>query len=214
MMAYAHSFLAQQGIHLNAKAIPQWSLFLNEDDDAEPQFGWALGVGANYHFTPTFGLGADLIWSNEKQKIAFGDSEAENTFNFIKVPLLVHFNSDPSGSSVPFLGYVGVQFTMMQGVTMTVDGEEVDVVSDPSTGEEVDAETLFEDNNMGVVLGLGPGFMVGDHLMITTIVRWDYHFNNSENPDAGLFGDNRGETHHTSVGLDLGVRLIIGGDGK
>jgi hypothetical protein len=141
---------AQKGFQFGLKTLPGWAWFLNEDDEGKAGSIWAYGLGANYHFQEGMGVGVDVIWSEEEQEITLNGTEIRNQYSFMKVPILLHFNSDPS-ETVPFLGYFGVEFTSLKSVDSEADGHTID-----------DAEELFRDSNVGVVIGLGPGWNINE----------------------------------------------------
>lgn len=179
----------------------------NEFQDGEFTFGMAYGASVNVHFGHKWGVGADMIFSNEGQKFSNNNVESQMELSYFKIPLLLHFNSDPNAST-PFLFEMGVQFTTLTKAKYTVDGE---VLADED-GNEIDMKELFKSSNMGGVIAFGPGFYIGDHLMFTTMIRLDMQFSDSIDDDVNISIDNdtRSETYPITLGLKLGLKWILG----
>jgi len=202
--------ISQTGLHIGGMFMPQATWLLNEDlDGGEFTFGTAYGATANFHFSDNFGVGADIIVSNEGQRFVNDGVESTIEVSYLKIPLLIHFNSDPN-TSIPFLGEVGIQFSSVTKAKFSVDGEEFDLTDE--NGKTIDPEDVFDSSNLGAVLAFGPGFFIGDHLMLTTMIRWDLHFNDAFS-DLGrtLYGtDDFKETYPMTVGLRFGLKYTIG----
>jgi len=118
------SIWAQEGaIRIGAVLLPQSTWLLNQDDsDAGPEldykstWGFAGGVSASYNFTDYLGVGLDVLYSNQGQKYKGTKSgityTAKTTLNYLKLPLLLRFNSDPN-SVVQFSAFLGPQFSFL-----------------------------------------------------------------------------------------------------
>jgi hypothetical protein len=116
------SIWAQEGaIRIGAVLLPQSTWLLNQDDsDAGPEldykstWGFAGGVSASYNFTDYLGVGLDVLYSDQGQKYRGTQSgttyTAKATLNYLKLPLLLRFNSDPN-SVLQFSAFLGPQFS-------------------------------------------------------------------------------------------------------
>jgi len=118
------SIWAQEGaIRIGAVLLPQSTWLLNQDDsDAGPEqdyevtWGFAGGISASYNFNDYLGVGLDVLYSNQGQKYKGTKSgityTAKTTLNYLKLPLLLRFNSDPN-SVVQFSAFLGPQFSFL-----------------------------------------------------------------------------------------------------
>ncbi len=217
-IACCASLPAQEGFQFGAKALPTWAWFLNEDDEGGAEMNWAFGIGASYHLNDAFGLGLDLIWSTETQVIDLGGSaEWENDLAYLKIPLLIHFNSD-AAETVPFLGYFGLQYVILRDARCSVNGMDIEEMTFTDANgnivaTDVRSEDLFRPGDFGVVVGLGPGWNINERFQLTAILRGDYQFNDPEDKDAILFSGDRPRTSLVTWGIDLGLKVKIGGRG-
>ena len=77
-MNVAHS---QKGLSITLKSTPQFSFLNNETDENNSRYDWRstfntnFGVGAEYKFNNTVGVGIDLLYSNQWQKYALENIE-------------------------------------------------------------------------------------------------------------------------------------------
>lgn len=212
-LAYA---AAQPGFQFGAKFIPTAAWFLNEDDAGTANSRSAYGLGINYHFNDGTGVGLDLIWSTEEQVIQRNGTEWVGELSFFKLPLLLHFNSG-SDDVVPFLGYVGIEYVQLREAHVTVNGVDMDGIAlVDENGDPAGifaSEEAYRSTNLGAVLGLGPGWNINEKLQLTAIVRTDYLFHDPEEKDASLYWNDRPKTSLFTLGLDIGLKVIIGAGG-
>ena len=210
------SATAQPGFQFGPKFIPTAAWFLNADDEGQATSRSAFGFGANYHFKDGTGVGIDLIWSKETQQLDRNGVLWEHELSFLKLPLLLHFNSG-SDDVVPFLGYVGVEYVQLQSAHIEVNGQDADELAFIDVNgvqiSTMQPEDLFRTTNVGAVLGFGPGWNINENLQFTAIVRADYLFHDPEEKDVAFYWGDRPKTTLLTLGLDLGLKLIIGSGG-
>jgi hypothetical protein len=168
------SMWAQEGaISIGAVLLPQSTWLLNQDDsDAGPEldyevtWGFAGGISASYNFNDQLGVGLDVLYSNQGQKYKGTQSgisyTAKATLNYLKLPLLFRFNSDPN-SVVQFNAFLGPQFSFLLSYKdraevnvpplgtniQEVSGKEMSItIGNTSTGEALTAPIylLFSDS--------------------------------------------------------------------
>ena len=204
---------AQKGLQLGPKVIPSWAWFLNDNDEAAAGSGLAYGFGVNYHFKESTGAGIDLIWSKDRQVIMRDGEKWEHELTFLKVPVLLHFSSG-STDKVPFLGYFGLEYVSLRKAHLLLNGRNVDQQAFfDQNGVPIatlEPEDLFRANNIGIVLGLGPGWNISERFQFTAIVRAEYLVHDPENKDRAFYwGTDRLDTHLITLGIDLGIRVII-----
>ena len=219
------SIWAQEGaIRIGAVLLPQNTWLLNQDDsDAGPEqdyevtWGFAGGISASYNFNDHLGVGLDVLYSNQGQKYKGTKSgttyTAKATLNYLKLPLLLRFNSDPN-SVVQFNAFLGPQFSFLLsykdraeanvsflGTNITnireVSGKEMIITTGNTSTEEELTAPIYKSFLPGAVLGFGIGIKPTDALLISLHIRADYAFGDAENKDAKI-----DHTHHGGVGQD------------
>lgn len=171
---------AQEGLHLGFKAGPQFTGMFNKEDNDNPDFRLqavtlraAFGPTFSYHFSDGVGIGTELLFSYVGQKYKDrSDFEYIRKVTYLKLPILVHFNSDPDKTGM-FKGYVGPQFAFPLKAT-----EEIDFLGLP----EADTEGFYKPT-IGLALGLGAGINVTDYLQINIGIRLDGTFTDAIDQD-------------------------------
>jgi len=206
------SSYAQEGtVKIGAALLPQSTWLLNQDDsDAGPNldyqttWGFAGGLTVAYHFTDYLGVGLDVLYSSQGQKYKGTESgtnlSAQTTLNYLKLPLLFRFNSDPN-SPVQFSFFAGPQANLLLsytdkaevtggGITWTFETqnqEKTTTFSGPGT-TFTDKTSLtakaYKPLTLGAVVGLGAGFKLTEELLLGVHVRLDYIFGDVENKDC------------------------------
>jgi hypothetical protein len=211
---------AQEGtFRIGAVLLPQNTWLLNQDDsDAGPEldyevtWGFAGGIGTFYNFNDYLGVGLDVLYSNQRQKYKGRESDttyytAKTTLNYLKVPLLFRFNSDPN-SVVQFSAFLGPQFSFLlsykdrfeafeanvPSFRREVSGKEWSITGDGTSDKEKLTAPIYKSFLPGAVLGFGIGIKPTDELLISLHIRADYAFGDAENKDAKV-----DHTHHGGV---------------
>ncbi len=212
---------AQEGaFRVGAVLLPQNTWLLNKDDsDAGPEldyevtWGFAGGLSASYNFTDYLGVGLDVLYSSQGQKykgVQGGiNYTAKTTLNYLKLPLLLRFNSDPN-STVQFNAFLGPQFNFLLGYKdraegtvgsftyiQEVSGQEMTLTLGGMTETEELTAPIYKGFLPGAVLGFGIGIKPTDALLISLHIRADYAFGDVENKDAKI-----DHTHHGGMGQD------------
>ncbi len=203
------SMWAQEGaIRIGAVLLPQSTWLLNQDDsdagpelDYESTWGFAGGVSASYNFSDYLGVGLDVLYSNQGQKYKGTQSgisyTAKTTLNYLKLPLLLRFNSDPN-SVVQFNAFLGPQFSFLLSYKdraeanvpllgtniQEVSGKEVSITVGNTSTKEALTAPIYKSFLPGAVLGFGIGIKPTDELLISLHIRADYAFGDAENKDA------------------------------
>jgi hypothetical protein len=200
---------AQEGaFRIGAVLLPQNTWLLNQDDsDAGPEqdyevtWGFAGGISASYNFNDYLGVGLDVLYSNQGQKYKGTQSgisyTAKATLNYLKLPLLLRFNSDPN-SVVQFNAFLGPQFSFLLSYKdraeanvplfgtniREVSGKEVSFTIGNTSEKEALTAPIYKSFLPGAVLGFGIGIKPTDALLISLHIRADYAFGDAENKDA------------------------------
>jgi hypothetical protein len=210
------SIWAQEGaFRIGAVLLPQSTWLLNQDDsDAGPEldyevtWSFAGGISASYNFNDYLGVGLDVLYSNQGQKYKGTKSgttyTAKATLNYLKLPLLLRFNSDPN-SVVQFNAFLGPQFSFLLSYKdrketnpsteiREVSGKELSITTGNTPTKEELTAPIYKSFLPGAVLGFGIGIKPTDELLISLHIRADYAFGDAENKDAKI-----DHTHHGGV---------------
>lgn len=209
------SAFAQEGFHIGVKGGTIGTFMYNQDlsnsdkdyVETRQKFGSSFAITTDYHFSETIGLGVDLTFVTLGQDYIYyssGNIDATLTANYMRVPLLLHFNSDP-GSAVMFKGFLGPQISLLNGATLASSyspgtGKEDPLVVTNSDNEEFiytdraglsplspvngggDVEARMESSTIGAVLGLGIAINVTDFLNIDLGATMGYEFTDAGTP--------------------------------
>lgn len=198
---------AQSGLHIGANYQPQGTWLLgNNVDNGEFTFGNAFGANVEFHFSDVFGIGTGFLYSQEGQKYTPEGVEHTTEINYIKVPFLLHLNSD-ANSGVIFMVDLGFQYALVSSAKISGDFDLQD-----ENGNEIDSDDIFNKSNIGVVAAAGPGFRLGDNFMLTIKLRWDLQL--KDIIDAGynvLYTDEYEGSMPMTFGLNFGLKFMIGG---
>jgi len=178
---------AQQGFHFGYKVAPQSTWMFNSDNSDNAHFRyvstWGVSHGLNlaYFFKPTVGVGFDLLFSRQGQKFQeYKETDYTNrlTLRYFKLPILLHFSSDPE-QPVMFTGQFGPQFAFLTKGELEVN--ELGTMIPPRIPATYDVKDLYAPVNIGWVLGFGLGTNFGtDFLAMTLQLRFDFAFTDAE----------------------------------
>ncbi|CAN5164226.1 hypothetical protein BH09BAC1_BH09BAC1_23320 [soil metagenome] len=213
---------AQKGLHAGLKVTPAsvW-MFNSSDSDEAGRFdfvstiGYSLGGSFNYHFTDGFGAGFDLLYSSQGQKFTSLGVEGKRSLNYLKVPILIHFNTN-SDAVAYFQGQLGVQLGFLTGSSLKdADGNETGAV-----GTIIAApKDAYNSMNLGIVFGFGVGFNVHENFKIHAGFRLDGAFADAEDKEYAPLGVpfwsafpgglGRAVTRNVTGGVELGFIYVL-----
>lgn len=202
---------AQEGtFKLGALLLPQNTWLLNQDDtDAGPEldyevtWGFAGGLSAAYNFTNYVGVGLDILYSSQGQKYKGSGTgytmTARTSLNYLKLPLLLRFNSDPA-APLQFSFFLGPQANILlsytdkqeltfatgaRATTETRGTEQTFTIGGLSEKEKLSAPA-YRSFLFGAALGLGVGVKLTDEILLSLHFRGDYAFGDAENKEAHI----------------------------
>jgi len=196
---------AQKGLSLSIKGTPHLSMMLNSDDKDAPgferkaTFGASFGVGAGYNFTDNLGLGLDVLYSIQGQKYESAGMEFHQKVNYLKIPLMFTYNTNPS-APVVFTAKVGPQLGLRLSSKVT-DNDNNDIIKD--------ANDMYNSIDFGAVAGAGVRFSLTQKLSLDAGVRFDYSFTNAENSDYVHYTSGRATTNNLTAGIEVGLRYHL-----
>lgn len=182
--------------------------------DYEPTFGTTVGVKGALFLSQSVGIETGLILSKQGQAyehtIGGGNQtfnyESSRTLTYIKIPLLLHFRSQPDQPAY-FSAMIGPQVSLLNDFSSDADNS----LSRFRWGEKSDYESQVTD----IVLAFGPGFSLSDKLKLDLHFRFDYGLTDAEDKSSGhwnnIFKAERPETFNATGGLQLGLTYALGG---
>ncbi len=216
---------AQQGFHIGYKVAPQSTWMFNGDnsDNANYRYvstwGVAHGPSLAYWFKPTVGVGFDLIFSKQGQKFEVqkeSDFTNQLTLRYLKLPILLHFSSDPE-QPVQFVGQFGPQFAFLTKGELEVEQTIPGFPPIIPSSEPYDVKDAYKSTNIGMVLGFGIGTNFGTEFLAMTVqLRFDFAFTDAEQKETGDWyyysspdPDERPTTFNTTGGIEIGFKYIL-----
>jgi hypothetical protein len=227
---------AQKGLEIGVEFTPAVTFILNDEDFAEGKnlnfqgtFGFNTGLNVGYNFNAGLGLASGILYSSQGQNyITDYDNVSkadQNTFarklSYIRVPLLLKFNSDPTASSGSYFR-VGPHFDFLSGARYTLDDkslfnldQDINLLKDsPYDGYDIYRGFVF-----GVTMEFGGSANINENMKITFMLHLSGNLN-SEDVDAAriypsnpstssTFGRERSGAFNVMGGLNVGFRYTI-----
>lgn len=197
-----HGAYAQKGFNVSVKATPHLSWMLNADNkdipsyESKATFGASFGVGTGYNFTNNLGIGLDVLYSLQGQKYEVAGIEAIQKLNYLKIPLMFTYNTNPA-SKIVFNAKLGPQIGIRTSSKIT-DGDHNDIIAD--------ANSIYSSTDFGAVAGAGVRFSLTKKLSLDAGLRFDYAFTNAEDEDYAFYKPGRAVTNNMTGGVEIGLR--------
>ena len=227
-VAFSVNTFAQQGVQIGLIGGPSsnWLINQNNSDDANVREKISgprglVGLTVDYHFKPSVGVGLefDYVWQGQAYEGPKGTTGLgyKANVNYLKIPLLLNFNSNPEDHVAMFVGKVGPYI----GINTAAKG-----ISDVAGTPTVDLKSNFRQVNAGMILGLGVGFNIAKVVVVTAMLRLDGQLTDAviASPSTlypeffsyyNATGGVRSTTWNVSGALELGVKYVIDtGGGK
>ncbi|MDP5169268.1 MAG: PorT family protein [Bacteroidia bacterium] len=232
--------LAQKGLKIGGFFLPQASVLYNEDDfnldEDEYQMeilpGMAGGLLFGYHFNDIIGVRMNVIYSQEGGRYsARRDFSGRDMFTtrleYLKVPVMVGFNTSPKNNKIMFAAYAGVQGNMLvRGYTY--GSNPVYVAPSPEGAYRLPStKDLYEQWTYSAVLDMGVDIFLTRKATFNLRVRGDLGLTDSEDKsvsylyrdggasDSNLYWDwarganAKAETYPLNVGLLFGLTYTL-----
>lgn len=218
----------QSGLHLGFGGMPQQTWMINKTDSEidqasfryVPTFGVAGTVKIGYNFGPPLGVHTGLVWSKQGQRNSFVDStgstgERYREMTYLKIPLFLHISSATGGRNerpVLFSMGAGVQYGMLQAVTVTENGLPMNVDSlSPSGLTDLDT---YSSEEISFAWYLGADIRVSEPMYLNIHLRSDYTFGDAEEKLTMVNGERwwpagRSVTNNFNWGINVGLTFVI-----
>jgi hypothetical protein len=199
---------AQQGFSISVKTTPQFSFLQNADDrgnsiiDRKATFNANFGIGAGYNFTPSLGVGMDVVYSLQGQKYKFLEpgfsNEINQKVNYVKIPVYFSYTYNPD-KPVSFIGKIGPQVSFLTSSKLTDnDGNTI----------KSDTKDHFKDVTFGGMAAAGAQFKLDKRMFLTTMARFDYDFTTAESHNNNFY-PGRAKTYNMTAGLEIGLKYML-----
>lgn len=215
---------AQKGLELGVYAQPQNTWILNQEDldkgaelDYQTTIKTAYGVNVGFNFTNTLGIRSGLMLSTQGQKYkgeGVGYSfTSEQKLSYIKVPVLLKFNSNPSAKT-SFLFNIGPEFGVLSKAQSTSDGTYLGA----NIKTDNDNTNAYNNLDIAAVMGLGLQANLGHNLNLNFMFRFSYSIMDIENKDAknsvggAYYAPDRTKANNLIAGFQLGLNYTLFGE--
>lgn len=232
---------AQKGLKFGGFFLPQASVLYNADnfdldedlyqDEILP--GMAGGLLFGYHFNDIIGVRLNVMYSQEGGRYsARRDFSGRDNFTtrleYLKVPLMVGFNTDPLFNKIMFSAYAGIQANLLTKA-FTYSSNPVYVAPTPEGSYRVPAtKDLYQWWTYSGVLDLGVDIFLTQKAVLNISFRGDVGLTDSEDKTAtyqfrtgGSSGTNEywdwaradgatAETFSVNAGILFGLTYTLG----
>ncbi|MCS7188869.1 MAG: porin family protein [Bacteroidia bacterium] len=213
LLVFARIWAQEGTLKVGAVLHPQNTWLFNQDDsdagpilDYEVTWGFAGGLTVSYNFTDYLGAGLDILYSSQGQKYKGTENNtqltAQTRLNYLKLPILFRFNSDPN-SPVQFNFFIGPQLNFLLSYTDKAEWKSgVSTIAGEAKGKEFEytiqlggvttsekgklTDLAYSSFLFGAAVGLGVGFKLTDEVSLTLHFRGDYAFGDAENKDCKI----------------------------
>jgi hypothetical protein len=225
---WAVTGLAQRGLWIQAKVIPQRTYLANKTDrdagaslDYGKTIGFAGGVTATATFSDNAGILIGGLYAMDGQKYV-GDStggfrQRQMKLNYLKVPLMLRFNTNPYTASTFVVG-VGAQYSHLLRASVVQDGQQF--IVEQADGDRMNWKDTFKPSSIDLVLEIGSRLNISDYTSLGLSLWGDYSLGDIEAKDYTFeivpetsywsYPSNRGATHRLNMGLAVSLGYFIG----
>ena len=224
---------AQKGVKIGFIALPQNTWLINSTDwnsaqdlfNYKPSFGMAAGPVVGYNFTENFGARVNILYSLQGQRWTHINVDDEVVVNktrlhYLKIPLMVGYNTNTQVAKVIFSVYVGYQMQFLMGAQFHNDDQSY--VPDQSLYDNVlrypKVNERFRRFDHGPVLNMGIDVKLTYNVMANIHFRADYGLSDVEDKnetitliDKGIpykesfYPEDRGKTSNITGGILFGL---------
>jgi len=231
----ANLSFAQKGIEVGLEFTPAVTFVLNDNDFAEGDdlnfrgtFGFNTGLSLGYNFNDGIGISSGILFSRQGQNYitdyASVSKANQNTFErqlgYIRVPLLLKFNGDPTASSSSYFR-IGPHFDFLRSARYTYDDKSLfNIDSDINLLKDApyDGLSIYNKFVFGVTLEFGGSANINEYLKLTFMLHMSGNLN-SEDLDAVIIYPRdiilqapffeRAPTYNVMGGINVGFRYTI-----
>lgn len=231
----ANLSFAQKGIEVGLEFTPAVTFILNDNDFAEGDnlnfkgtFGFNTGLSLGYNFSDGIGISSGILYSKQGQNYITdyngvskaNQDEFARKLSYIRVPLLLKMNGDPTASSSSYFR-IGPHFDFLSGARFTYDDKDGLFDADwnllkdsPFKDDEIYKKFVF-----GITLEFGGSANINEYLKLTFMLHMSGNLN-SEGEDAANYYPSdfvvaappyyeRAGAFNVMAGINVGFRYTI-----
>jgi hypothetical protein len=234
MVASLFAVNAQKGLEVGVFVQPQNTWIMNQEDfdagseiDFRPTFGVSSGLNVGFNFTDNIGIRSGFTFlssqgMNYKSDVGAG-YEPSVKMNYMKVPLMLKFNSDPSAST-SFLFTAGVNLGFLTSAKSegfpeanTIQGA-VDLATlafrAPNAfviGNDDDLTDAYKGFDIQPQIGLGLQANLTNNLNLNFLFTAAYSLGDIEE-ESKKPGGRESSANHLLGGFQIGVNYVLFGE--
>jgi opacity protein-like surface antigen len=204
-LTFSNNSTAQKGFYVSAHGAPLLSVRFNGSEadntgmDYKAKSSIAFGVGAGYNFTDHFGIAAEAIYSKEQQRYEDHSMKYDEKLNFIKVPVLFSYNTNPS-ARVILTAKAGPQLGILRSATIS---------NSSISALNGDSKDRYKDITFGAMIGTGARIRLTNNLYADAGLRFDGIISNLESKEYREEHPGRSKTHAVNAGVEFGIRYFL-----
>lgn len=226
---------AQKGLSFGAYVLPQSTWILNQNDfdlgkirDFRSTINVGYGLQAGYGISDNFSIQTGAYFSRLGQDYTstvvtnpLTGAEVKSDYSvkvdYLRVPLLASFNSDPS-SNVGFLFNVGADFgfkmaNSIESSNGTTNSDMPYFVSN-TVATNVATDKYYKSLDIQGTMGFGAQIRVTDNLKVQALLRLGYSLMDIEEKPADTVTfkySDRKTANHATAGLQIGLVYSLAG---
>ncbi len=204
MAGFSINAKAQTGFNVSLKATPQFSFLLNQDDfdnssiEKDATFRANFGIGAGYNFSQNIGIGLDVLYGLQGQKMKVSGIEVDQRLDYVKIPLYLSYNSDPT-KSIGFYGNIGPQINILARAETSLGDSD----------QFLDNKDKYQAITFGGMVTVGSRFKLTEKLSLQTGLYFDIDFMNAEDKDFPGYSKGRADTYNMNTGIQVGLKYQL-----
>jgi opacity protein-like surface antigen len=204
-ITFSNNSTAQKGFYVSAQGGPLLSVRFNGSDadnqgmDYKAKSSMAFGVGAGYNFTDHFGVAAEALYSREKQRYEDHSVKYDEQLNFVKVPVLFTYNTNPS-ARVILTAKAGPQLGILRSS---------EISNSSIAALNGDSKDRYNDITFGAMIGTGARVRLTNNLYADAGLRFDGIISNLESNEYREEHPGRSKTNAVNAGIEFGIRYFF-----
>jgi opacity protein-like surface antigen len=204
-VTFSNNLTAQKGFYVSAHGGPLLSVRFNGSDadnngmDYKAKSSVAFGIGAGYNFTDHFGMAAEALYSKEKQRYEDHSVQYDEQLNFIKIPVVFTYNTNPSARII-LTAKAGPQLGIVRSAKIS---------NSSITALNGDGKDRYKDLTFGAMIGTGARIRLTNNLYADAGLRFDGTISNLESKEYREEHPGRSKTHAVNAGVEFGLRYFL-----
>ena len=141
----------------------------------------------------------ELMYSKEKQEYKDQNIAYSEKWQYLKIPLLAHFNSNPR-SKLMFTAKAGPQLGIL--LKSNVYNSSEPAMNGETTGR-------YNRLHIGAMAGLGAAYQITSSFRVNAGLRFDGSISSLEDKNSPNHPLGRANTHNLNAGLEFGIQYLL-----